>query len=295
MRIGAVFPQTEIGDDPVAIRDWAQAAEGLGYRHILAYEHVLGFAKDPIQTSVGPMTPDRNAHEPLVLFGYLAGLTRRVELATGILILPQRQTALVAKQAAEVDVLSGGRLRLGIGVGYAPAEFTALGADYHTRGARIEEQMALLRALWTEEAVIFQGRWHHLEGAGMSPRPVQRPIPIWIGGMSEAALKRAAALADGWLSVLRATDDHARGMIERLRAYADAAGRAPGAVGIDVHLPLRSVAQAGWAEHAEAWRKLGATHLSVETMMAGFTSPQQHIDALRRVAEDLGLTGASAH
>lgn len=291
MRIGAVFPQTEIGDDPVAVRDWAQAAEGLGYRHLLIYEHVLGFAKDPAPTYVGPATPDRVLHEPFVTFGYLAGLTRTVELVTGVVVLPMRQTAVVAKQAAQVDVLSGGRLRLGIGVGGVPAEYAALGEDYRTRGARIEEQMAVLRALWTEEAVTFHGRWHHLEGAGISPRPVQRPIPLWIGGMAEAAIARAARLADGWIPVLFAPDERARGMVERLRAHAAAAGRPPEAVGLDVHLPLRSVPEARWEAHAEGWRRLGATHLSVEAMMTGLTSPQQHIDALRRVAAAVGVRG----
>ena len=289
MRIGAVFPQTEIGDDPMAIRDWAQAAEDLGYRHILAYEHVLGFGKSPVQSYVGPVTPDRTIHEPFVLFGYLAGLTRRIELATGIVVLPQRQTALVAKQAAQVDVLSGGRLRLGIGVGYAPAEFAALREEYRTRGARIEEQMAVLRALWTEEAVTFQGRWHALEAAGIAPRPVQRPIPIWIGGSSEAAMERTARLADGWIAVLMAPDDRACELVGRMHAYAEKAGRDPNTVGIDVHLPLRSVPEERWEAHLDGWRQLGTTHLSVETMMAGFTSPQQHIDALRRVAAVLGV------
>lgn len=197
MYLGAIFPQSEIGADPIAVRDIAQAAEDLGYHHLLAFEHVILPRKPEYRGYAGAATAEQPFHEPLVLFGYLAALTRRIELVTDVLVLPQRQTVLVAKQAAEVDVLSGGRLRLGIGVGWIPDEFAALGADYSNRGARSEEQIALLRALWTEPEVTFRGRWHQIEAVGISPLPVQRSIPIWIGGRVEATLRRAARLGDG--------------------------------------------------------------------------------------------------
>ena len=287
MQIGVVFPQTEIGSDSVAIRDYAQAVEDLGYRHILVYDHVLGASTANRPDWRGAYTSEAMFHEPFVLFGYFAAITRRVELVTGVIILPQRQTALVAKQAAEVDILTSGRMRLGIGVGWNPVEYEALNEDFHTRGARSEEQIAVLRALWTQPVVTFHGRWHHIEEAGINPLPVQRPIPIWVGGHSEAALKRAGRLGDGWFPQ-RPPDEEARAMVERLREYARAAGRSPDAVGIEARLSIGQVPESGWARYAEDWRSLGATHLCVNTMGAKLGSPQGHIDALRRVKDVLG-------
>src|SRR6266540_4308428 len=192
MNIGVVFPQVEIGPDPVPIREYAQAVEAMGYTHILAFDHVLGANPDRPGGWKGPYTYRHSFHEPFVLFGFLAAATRRVELVTGILILPQRQTALVAKQAAAVDVLSGGRLRLGVAVGWNYVEYGALGEDFHTRGKRIEEQIEVLRALWTKELATIEGREHRIADAGVNPLPIQRPIPIWMGGHSEAAMRRAA-------------------------------------------------------------------------------------------------------
>src|SRR5262249_46087753 len=199
MRIGAIFPQTEIGVDLAGIRDYALAIEEMGFDHLLAYDHVLGADTSTRPGWQGPYTSESQFHEPFVLFGYLAALTRRVELVTGVIILPQRQTALVAKQTAEVDVLSGGRLRLGIGVGWNAVEYQALSEDFYTRGARCDEQIAVLRALWREPVVTFSGRFHTIEAAGINPLPIRRGIPMWIGGHSEAALKRAGRLGDGWL------------------------------------------------------------------------------------------------
>ena len=194
MRTGVVFPQTEIGSDPVLVRDFAQAAEGLGYAHLLVFDHVLGAGLEHRPGWSGAYAADDPFHEPFVLFGYLAGLTQRIELVTGVLVLPQRQTALVAKQAAEVDVLSQGRLRLGVGVGWNDVEYEALGEDFHDRGRRIEEQVSLLRALWTEPVVDFAGRWHRVPEAGINPLPVQRPIPVWFGGQAEPVLRRVGAV-----------------------------------------------------------------------------------------------------
>ncbi|MEO7912123.1 MAG: LLM class F420-dependent oxidoreductase [Roseiflexaceae bacterium] len=288
MRIGVVFPQTEIGDDPIAIRDYAQAAEALGYQHLLIYDHVLGASTANRPDWRGAYTNDTLFHEPFVLFGYLAGLTQRLELVTGVIVLPQRQTALVAKQAAEIDLLSGGRLRLGVGIGWNEVEYQALGEDFHNRGARMEEQIAVLRALWTQPVVSFHGRWHTIEEAGIKPMPIQRPIPIWVGATADAGIERAGRISDGWFPQ-RAPDDQARAMLDRLRQAAVAAGRAPEAVGVEARLSIGQVPEAEWAAYAEGWRGLGATHLCVSTMGAGLRSPQDHIDALRRVKDVLGV------
>jgi probable F420-dependent oxidoreductase len=288
MRIGAVLPQTEIGADPAMIREYAQAVEELGYTHILAYDHVLGADTSVRPGWSGPYTSATMFHEPFVLFGYLAALTRRVELVSGVIILPQRQTALVAKQAAEVDVLSGGRLRLGVGVGWNDVEYQGLNENFHNRGARSEEQIALLRALWAEPAITFRGKWHTLEAAGINPLPVLRSIPLWIGGYAEATLERVGRLGDGWFP-WRPLDDKMRAAVERLRGSAHAAGRDPQAIGLEPQLSLRAVPQQGWAGFARGWRNLGATHLCVNTMGAGLASPRDHIEALRQVAHELAL------
>jgi probable F420-dependent oxidoreductase len=288
MRIGVVFPQTEIGDDPIAVRDYAQAAEQLGYQHLLIYDHVLGASTANRPNWSGPYTSDTLFHEPFVLFGYLAGLTQRIELVTGVIVLPQRQTALVAKQAAEIDVLSGGRLRLGVGIGWNEVEYQALGEDFHNRGARMEEQIAVLRALWTQAVVSFQGRWHQIDEAGIKPMPIQRPIPIWVGATADTGIERAGRIGDGWFPQ-RGPDDQARAMLDRLRQAAAAAGRAPDALGVEARLSIGQVPQAEWARYAEGWRALGATHLCVNTMGAGLASPQDHIEALRRVKDALGV------
>src|SRR5579871_201316 len=291
MRIGAVFPQTKIGSDPVAIRDYAQAVEAMGYTHILVYDHVVGASTATRPDWRGPYTSDTTFQEPFVLFGYLAGLTSRVELTTGVIILPQRQTSLVAKQTAEIDVLSGGRLRLGVGIGWNPVEFEALNEDFHNRGARIEEQVAVLRALWTEPVVTFQGRWHHIDAAGIKPLPVQQPIPVWFGGSpTEPILRRIARLADGWMPQMPdPRKEDVRQALDQLRAYTREAGRSAEAMGIEARLPIGQVSRDLWATYADTWRSLGATHLGVNTMGAGLTSPQAHIDALAQVKAALGF------
>jgi len=286
MRIGVVFPQTEFGDDPIAIRDYAQAAEQLGYQHLLIYDHVLGASTASRPDWRGAYTSDTPFHEPFVLFGYLAGLTRQLELVTGVIVLAQRQTALVAKQAAEIDVLSGGRLRLGVGIGWNDVEYQALGENFHNRGARMEEQIAVLRALWTEPVLTFKGRWHTIEDAGIKPLPIQRPIPIWIGATADAGIERAGRIGDGWFPQ-RGPDDLARAQIERLRQAAVDAGRPADALGVEARLSIGQTPQAKWSSFAEGWRNLGATHLCVNTMGAGLHSPQEHIDALRRVKEEI--------
>ncbi|HEU5014291.1 MAG TPA: LLM class F420-dependent oxidoreductase [Roseiflexaceae bacterium] len=287
MRIGAVFPQTEIGDDPGVVREYAQTVEGMGFTHILVYDHVLGASTSNRPDWRGPYTSDTLFHEPFVLFGYLAGLTRSVELVTGVIILPQRQTALVAKQAAEVDVLSGGRMRLGVGVGWNPVEYEGLNENFNNRGARSEEQIEVLRALWSDPVVTFKGRWHTIDAAGIKPLPVQRPIPIWIGGSVEATLERVARLGDGWFPQMP-PNEQAKKMIDLLRTHVEAAGRSMNEIGIEARLSISQTPEDGWKRFAEDWRNLGATHLTINTMGNGFTSVQQHLDALRRAKEALG-------
>jgi probable F420-dependent oxidoreductase len=291
MRVGAVFPQTEIGNDPGDIRRWATAVEDLGYDHILAYDHVLGAGTDTRPGWRG-YTSEDPFHEVFVLFGYLAAITRRVELATGVLVLPQRQTALVAKQAAEVDVLSGGRLRLGIGVGWNEVEFGALGESFGDRGARSEEQVALLRELWSTPVISHAGRWHQVDGAGINPRPAAGLIPVWLGGSAEPTLRRVARIGDGWLPT--AAPEAAAAPLARLRNYARQAGRRPEEIGIEPRLSLAAVKPADRAGYAARWRDLGATHLTVNTMGAGHATVSGHLGVLAETIGELaaaGLTG----
>ena len=281
MRYGVVFPQTEIGKDPSAIRDFAQAAEELGYHHLLAYDHVVGANPASRPGWRPPYTYKDTFHEPFVLFGYLAGLTKRIELVTGVIILPQRQTVLVAKQAAALDVLSGGRLRLGIGIGWNPVEYEALGENFKNRGRRSEEQVEVMRKLWTQELVTFEGEWHKITDAGLNPLPIQRPIPIWFGGGHDQTLRRVARLGDGWFPLL-GPDDKCRAMIEKIRAYTREAGRDPRSVGIEGRIMIGQGSPEQWTKEIQAWKELGATHVTANTMKAGFSSPSGHVEALRR-------------
>jgi probable F420-dependent oxidoreductase len=281
MKFGVIFPQTEIGADPSGVRDFAQAVESLGYDHIIPYDHVVGANPASRPGWNAPYTHKDMFHEPFVLFGYLAAVTKKIGLASGVVILPQRQTVLVAKQAAAVDVLSGGRLRLGIGIGWNPVEYEALGADFKNRGARSEEQIEVLRALWTKELVTFKGRWHTITDAGINPLPVQRPIPIWLGGGAEPVLRRVGRLGDGWFP-LAEPGDKVRSMIERIRSYAKEAGRDPSAIGIEGRVSVADGSREKWLQAISQWKELGATHVSVNTMKAGFSTPSAHIDAIRR-------------
>jgi probable F420-dependent oxidoreductase len=294
MKLGVVFPQTEIGTDPHVIRDFAQAVEAMGYHHLLVYDHVLGAETANRPGWVGYDRHDM-FHEPFVLFGYLAACTTRLELVTGIVILPQRQTALVAKQAAQVDVLSGGRLRVGVGLGWNSVEYEALGMDFHNRGARIAEQIAALRALWTQEVVTFRGRWHTIVEAGLNPLPVQRPIPIWMGGAADSIFRRVAKMADGWIyggglpnPFVRPQPRSPRELVERLQSALRAAGRDPATVGIEGRMSIDRGGPDEWRQRASEWRSLGATHLCVVTMRAGLARPDEHLEALRRVREAIG-------
>ena len=284
MKIGVIFPQIEFGSDPAAIRDYAQTAEALGYHHILAYDHVLGANPNRPEGWQGPYTYKDPFHEPFVLFSYMAALTRRVEFVTGILILPQRETALVAKQAAEVDVLSNGRFRLGIGNGWNKVEYTALNQNFHTRGRRMEEQVKLLRLLWTQDLVTFKGEWHTIPDAGLNPLPVQRPIPIWFGGHADAVLQRAARLGDGWFPNYRSAAA-AKPSLDKLAEYLAANGRSLADFGIEARLSYGDGRTDEWQQSLSEWQEAGATHLTLNTMYLGFDTPGKHIEAITRFAE----------
>jgi probable F420-dependent oxidoreductase len=284
VKFGAVFPQIEFGNDPVAIRDYAQAAEGMGFEHIIVYDHVVGANAASRPGWSGAYNHNNPCHEPVVFFGYLAGVTETIGLVTAVIILPQRQTALVAKQAAEVDVLSGGRLRLGIGTGWNQVEYEALGENFHNRGRRSEEQIKLMRQLWTNELVTFDGRWHKVTDAGINPLPVQRPIPVWLGGSADQVIKRVAMIADGWFPAMR-PDDRVRAALDRIRSLATEAGRDPADIGIQSSVSIRESTPDDWRADIDTWRELGATHMSVNTMNAGITTPQGHIDAIRKFNE----------
>ncbi len=294
MQAGVVFPQTEIGSDQGAVRDYVQAAEGLGYSHLIVYDHVLGADVSRHPNWEGSYTSKDQFHEPFVLFGYLAGITTSIQLVTAVLILGQRQTALVAKQAAEVDVLTGGRLRLGIGVGWNHVEYEALGENFHDRGRRSAEQIELLRALWTQDVVDFHGRYHQVTHAGINPLPVQRPIPIWIGAggrenlvPADPVLKRIATLADGWFPQFSPETD-GPATLAKLAEYAKEAGRDPGAIQMEARINSGDGDPEFWQARSEAWQKLGATHVSVNTMKAGYRTLEDHINAIQQFKEEVG-------
>jgi probable F420-dependent oxidoreductase len=285
MRVGVVFPQTELGGDAGAVRAYGERVEELGFRHVLAYDHVVGADPEVHTGWNGPYDVHTTFHEPLVMFGYLAGITRSLELVTGVIILPQRQTVLVAKQAAEVDLLSGGRLRLGIGIGWNAVEYEALGEDFGTRGKRSAEQVDLLRRLWTEQTVTFDGAFDKVTGAGLAPLPVQRPIPIWIGAASAPGYRRAGRLADGWFPMMEPGPklDEALAEVER---GAVAAGRDPASIGMEGRVSFGGDYDAVAAQIA-AWADAGASHLSVNTMGAGLKTVDEHLDVLARVVQAL--------
>lgn len=290
MKIGLVFPQIEFPSDPAAIRAYAQTAEQLGFTHILAYDHVLGANPDRPGGWQGPYTYQNPFQEPLTLFSYMAALTQRIEFTSGVIILPQRQTALFAKQAACLDVLSGGRLRVGLGLGWNQVEYAALNENFHNRGRRFEEQVQVLRLLWTQPLVNFRGCWHTILDAGLNPLPVQRPIPLWFGGHAEAVLRRVARLGDGWMPNYRSVLD-ARPALDQIGRFLDEAGRSWADLGLEPRLPYGDGSPDAWLKTIQEWQQAGATHLSFNTMGCGFDTPEKHLKAVRAFAAALGLPG----
>jgi probable F420-dependent oxidoreductase len=289
MRIGVVFPQTELGGDRGAVRAYGEAVAGLGYTHLLAYDHVLGADPDVHRGWAGPYDVDTTFHEPFVLFGFLAALVD-LELVTGIIILPQRQTALVAKQAAEVDLLTEGRFRLGVGLGWNRVEYEALGQSFTTRGRRLSEQIEVLRRLWTERTVDAAVDDEVITGAGLLPSPIQRPIPVWVGGSSEPAYRRIGRLADGWFPQVRPGDDLDRALAT-IASAADRVGRDPAVIGMEGRVTWDEADPDRFVRQVERWRTAGATHLGINTMGTGQQSVDDHIAALTRIADLTGVRG----
>jgi probable F420-dependent oxidoreductase len=287
MQIGVVFPQTEIGAAVEGVRAYGLRVEELGFSHLLAYDHVLGADPEVHRPWSGPYNVRTTFHEPFVLFGYLAALTS-LELVTGIIILPQRQTALVAKQAAEVDLLASGNFRLGVGLGWNAVEYEALGKEFTNRGARMDEQIGLLRRLWTEPAVTHEGAFERVTGAGLAPLPIQRPIPIWIGAQSTRAYERVGRLADGWFPQVPPGPklDEARAIVEEA---AHDAGRDPSTLGMEGRVSWTDAGLEKLVDQAGRWRDAGATHLSINTMNADLGSVDDHLDALASIAQPLGV------
>jgi probable F420-dependent oxidoreductase len=297
MRIGVVYPQLELGSDAALIREFAQRAEGLGYAHVLAFDRVLGASPENRARPLGgPYTHLDQFREPFVLLAFLSAVTSEIELATGVLVLPQRQAALVAKQAAELSLLSGGRLRLGVGAGWGHVEFAGLGQRFDDRGARLEEQIGVLRALWQEPLVDFHGSWHEIDRAAIAPRPAAS-VPVWLGGMSEAAYARAARLADGFCfsrpPVAGAPDgpvwaDAIVAGAARLREHVEKAGRDAAAFPVEGRTNT-TLPRDSWAAEVARFRDAGFSHLSVNMMRAGL-SAEGHLTALETYAKEVGLT-----
>ena len=288
MQIGVVLPQTEIPTDPAAIRDFAQAAQDLGFQHIVTSDHVLGanpaghpgWSRPQIHTTV--------VHEPFVLFGFIAGVAPKLGLLSSVVILPQRQATLVAKQAAEADLLSGGKLRLGLGIGWNPVEFEGLNENFKNRGKRFEEQIDLMRKLWTDESPTFKGEFHTVTAAGICPMPVQRPIPIWVGATAEAAVKRATRIADGYLPLgpINGQGTFAE-TIERVHGWLREAGRDPATFGVEARLNAATGTPDDWRKTVEEWRGLGASHIQVATGGGGLSTVDAHIARLREARQVL--------
>ena len=273
MQVGVVIPAEAIGSDIAKIKDFVVTAEALGMNHVAMADHVLGADPAYHEGWKRAYTNATFSHEPFTLFSYLAGATTTLRFMTGILILPQRQTALVAKQAAELDLISAGRFQLGIGVGWNTVEYESLNEDFHTRGARSAEQIEVMRALWTQESINFEGKWHHIHGAGINPKPVQQPIPVWVAGASQAAIKRAAEIGDGWIGSPMESDMTKHGeMVDQLKSYASEFGREFDTLGIDGRLSLVQGNPDSHLNDAAAWEKLGATTLTISL------SPKQPFD-----------------
>ncbi len=287
MKIGLIYPQKELKGDPQAVRDIGLATEQLGFDYLVAYDHVLGASHDREPPLQGPYTEHDPFHDPFVMFAYLAALTERIELVTGILILPQRQTALVARQAADLDLLSGERFRLGVGIGWNYVEYEALGQDFKTRGKRVDEQIDLLRQLWEEPLLDFDGSFDRVDRAALVPRP-RRRIPIWLGGFADVALQRAARIGDGFIFADGAADAFAQ--IDRLKSLLEEAGRGSDDFGFQCHMLKAKTAQ-DVVETVARWQEAGGTHAAINTMGMGFNTAEEHLEYAAEVAEALGRAG----
>jgi probable F420-dependent oxidoreductase len=289
MQLGATIPIADIGTGPSQIRDYAQTVEGIGFDYLQAPDHVLGANPATIAGKGRIGTNENPYHDPFVLFGFLASCTSRLGFAPGVLILAQRQAALVAKQAACVDVLSGGRLRLGVGVGWNEVEFTGLNEVFSNRGRRSEEQVQVMQALWAQPNVTFKGRYHTIDDAGINPRPASGHIPVWFGGHADATLQRVAKYGDGWMPLAYPADQTALAAFAKLKDLVRAAGRDPTTIGLEVWLSLGGGDEAAWRNEFSFWKEAGVTHVTAHTTfamghhkrIAGHTA-QDHLAAITR-------------
>ena len=286
MHLGLGLPFGDIGGEPATIREFVQIAEDAGYEGLALPDHVLG--ANPA-TATGRTIGSNLYHDPFVLFGFVAACTKKVELSTQVLILAQRQTVLVAKQAASLDVLCGGRFRFGIGVGWSEVEFTGLNENFHNRGKRSEEQVAVMRALWAEPFVTFKGKWHTIPDAGINPLPPRRNIPVWFGGHMDVTLQRCAKWGDGWMMLAHPPGDAALADFDKLRRYTEKAGRDPAAIGLEVWTSTGTGNEAEWREEFQYWKKAGVTHVTLHNTFGGYHHKRmqgrtmaEHVDALRR-------------
>ena len=285
MKIGAIYPQTELNGDPAGLGAIGPAVEQLGYDYLLMFDHVAGAVReDRKQPLLGPYSHLDPFHDPLVAFAYLAGITGKIELATGILVLPQRQTLLVARQAADVDLISGGRLRLGVASGWNYVEFEALGEDFSARGKRFTEQIPYLRRLWSESPLSFEGDFHHADRIAINPRP-NRQIPIFCGGGSTPAFRRAAKLADGFVFSGNLEERILPGWQE-LQQHLNDEGRNGQPFGAEYLTPDGSNVQQ-IVDLINRWQDAGGTHVAIRSMGNGFTQIDQHIDFFADVIQRL--------
>ena len=287
MKLGLSFPQTEIGTDPSKIKDFIQSAEDLGYDFITFVDHVLGEEAPRGASFAGNYTRDFMFHEVMVLMGYAAAVTNRIGLGTAVMILPQRQAVLVAKQAAEVDLLSGGRLRLGVGLGWNKVEYDALGMPFGNRAKRFSEQIDVMRELWSQRVVEYRGDFHNFDSAGINPEPIQRPIPVWIGAMKEVAVRRAARVGDGWFMYPRQDPgDEAHAMISTYRQAAAEAGREPDSLGVNATVfANQGSGPDEWRSIMEKWERMGVNELTFRTAESGLKNLEAHMDAIKKMAE----------
>lgn len=287
MQYGAFFPTRDMPADRIQIRDWAQAAEEIGFDYIEVSDHVLGADRDAIPGFEGPYDADDSFHETFTTIAYMAAITEKVGFASGVLILPQRQTALVAKQAAQVDILCGGRLRLGVGVGWNPVEYAALGEDWSTRGRKQEEQVQLMNQYWTQRTVTFDGEFDQVAHAGVNPLPIQRPIPVWFGGGVDAVLKRAAKYGQGWIP-LGNPGRTSMQMLEKLHGYLRDEGRDPAGFGVEAWIRHNLGGPDDWRKAVDTWRDAGASHATFYTSGQGVGGLETQIAAMQQFKDAMG-------
>ena len=279
MEIGAVFPHNEIGTDPQAIKDYAQGVEELGVTHLLIYDHVLGADRDRPGGFEGPYDKDVAFHEPFTTFAFIAAVTKKLDMITTVMILPQRQTVLVAKQAAELAILSTNRFKLGIGVGWNTVEYTGLNENFKNRGKRQEEQVELMRLLWESEVLEYKGDYHHIDKASINPRP-SKSVPIWFGGGAPQLIERCADLGDGWIPLM-GPNEAARKTLAAIKEKRESKGLDWDNFGVQAQAQYAGGDAERWNKHAEKWRNLGASHLAIATHNAEPTNVDGHLGRIK--------------